>query len=176
MTFSKPVVRSGLMNQTFLNVSDKPKLSKDEAAALIQRMKDYDAEMVTGIFHNREARGQGVRFSIHLYPGDDYDVYELFDGERYRIPRGVARHIRNCAYKQYADLNTNMGVMQGDLKLTAAAPVSNGRYIGGNNMMVPTRKEHRFSFESLEFSDDTLESFQSSLFMNQNDTTLPNIM
>lgn len=176
MSYMKPVVRSGLMNQPFVNISDKPRLSKTEVQALIERMRAHDSEMVTGVFHNREARGQGVRFSICLYPGDEYDIYELFDGERYRIPRGVARHLNNCAYKQYADLSTNLGAVQGNTSVASAVPVSNGRYIGGNNMMQAVKKEHRFSFESLEFSEDTLDMFQPSFFMKEQDQTLPAIM
>lgn len=158
----KPAIRSGIMNQP-LKVEEKPRLTKEQAKDLIDRMQSHDSEMVTGKFHNQEAKGQGVRFSICLYPGDEYDVYEFFDGERYRIPRGVARHINNCAYKQYATLNTNLGAVQADV--SGAVPVNSGRYIGGNNMMQAVKKEHRFSFESLEFTDDNLDLFQSSVFM-----------
>jgi hypothetical protein len=156
-------------------VADKPRLSKDEAAALIARMRAYDSEMVTGIFQNLEAPGQGLRFNIHLYEGDDYDTYELFDGERYRIPRGVARHLENgCAYKQYTPLSSNLGVQGAPVE--GAIGISDGRYAGGNNMMRATAKIHRTSFKSLEFSNDHIDSFQSSLFLPQADQILPKIM
>ena len=56
MSLQTQPIRSGLMNGGYV-VADKPRLSKDEAAALIARMRAYDSEMVTGIFQNLEAPG-----------------------------------------------------------------------------------------------------------------------
>ena len=66
--------------------------------------------MVTGIFKNLEnpatdGGGGSVVFSYKYYPGDENKIYELFDGERYTLPRGVARHLNNnCYYKEYQHL------------------------------------------------------------------------
>lgn len=172
LKLQKPI-QSGLMNRPAM-VDDRPKMSKEEVKALIERMKAYDAEMVTGIFENREAPGQGLRFSICLY-GEEYEVYELFDGERYRIPRGVARHLNNgCASKEYASLNQSSAAVN-NAEILGATGISDGRYIGGNNYMKPVSKKYRCSFKSLEFSDDTIDSFQSSLFLPEVDKVLPKI-
>jgi hypothetical protein len=176
MATLKPAIKSGLMNNPTV-VEKKPRLSESEAKALIERMRAYDSEMVTGIFENLEAPGQGMRFSIHLYPGDDFDVYELFDGERYRIPRGVARHLnQGCAYKTYATLNAMSGAVNG-AAVEGAAPVRDGRYSGGSmHSMIPTAKKYRVSFKSLEFSDDTLDLFQSSMALPNVDHILPKVI
>ena len=171
MAIAKPVIQSGLMSRPAIVENTKPRMSKDEAKAYIARMAAYDSEMVTGIFENLEAPGQGIRFCIHLYESDDFDTYELFDGERYRLPRGVARHLnQGCAYKQYATLND---ATRGSMNVEGAIPVRDGRFQGYNNNMTPVAKKHRVSFKSLEFSDDTLEQFQTSLYMPNIDKVLP---
>ena len=168
----QPTIKSGLMNQPLPVVDDKPKMNKEQVERYIQRMRAYDSEMVTGIFENLEAPGQGFRFSIHLYPGDDFDTYELFDGERYRIPRGVARWLnQGCCYKQYADLPA-LGQVTGTNTQSAIA-IKDGRYQGFGANMHPVSKKYRVSFKSLEFSDDTLDFFSSSMFMPDRDTVLP---
>jgi hypothetical protein len=175
MAIAKQPIKSGLMNQPLPVDADKPRMTKEQVAAYIERMRAYDSEMVTGIFENLEAPGQGFRFSIHLYPGDEFDTYELFDGERYRIPRGVARWLnQGCCYKQYAELPA-LGQVTGTSTQSAVA-VKDGRYQGFGANMTPVSKKYRVSFKSLEFSDDTLDFFQSSMFMPANDKIFPNVV
>lgn len=132
-----------------------PKISKAEAAKQIAKMRERDAEMVTGIFKNLENPGVNgslgsVSFGFKKYPGDDYVFYELHDGERYTIPRGVAHHLNNnCYYKEYRHLPGEDGITgvrgaQGDGKLRT-------------QHMQAARKIHRFEFRSLEFMDDDIE-------------------
>ena len=153
----QPTIKSGLMNQPLPVVDDKPKMNKEQVERYIQRMRAYDSEMVTGIFENLEAPGQGFRFS---------------DGERYRIPRGVARWLnQGCCYKQYADLPA-LGQVTGT-STQSAIGIKDGRYQGFGANMHPVSKKYRVSFKSLEFSDDTLDFFSSSMFMPDRDTVLP---
>lgn len=131
------------------------KMSKTEASKQISKMRERDSEMVTGIFKNLENPGVNgskgsLSFGYKAYPGDDYVFYELWDGERYTIPRGVARHLNNnCYYKEYQHLQGEEGITgvrgaQGDGRLRT-------------QHMQAARKIHRFEFRSLEFMDDDIE-------------------
>lgn len=128
------------------------KISREELARQISKMRDRDAEKVTGIFKNLENPASGgskgsVCFSYKVYPGDENVIYELWDGERYTIPRGVARHLNNnCFYREYQHLPGEFG-LQG---IREAAP--DGRL--QTRSMQMSRKVHRYAFHSLEFMDD----------------------
>lgn len=133
----------------------KKKMSEDAVRKHIEKMRDRDSEMVTGIFKNLENPGVNggkgsVSFGYKAYPGDDFVFYELWDGERYTIPRGVARHLNNnCYYREYTHLPGEEGVTgvrqaQGDGRLQSM------------NMQT-SRKIHRYEFRSLEYMDDDIE-------------------
>lgn len=128
------------------------KVTKDDLAKRIERMRARDAELVAGRFKNLESPGQGARFNYKMYPGDEFVTYELYDNERYRLPRGVARWLNtNCYYKEYKHLQGEMG--KGDAGLRAA--YNDGRLRA--ETMQASRKVHRFSFDPLEFMDDDLD-------------------
>jgi hypothetical protein len=116
-------------------------------AKQIQRMKERDSELVTGTFKNLEQQGCSVRFQYKAYPGDDFTSYELIDGEKYTLPRGVARHLNNdCYYKEYKHLPGEFG----DTGVRGA--INDGRLNAAN--MQTCRKVHRYAFMSLDFTDD----------------------
>jgi len=129
-----------------------PKISKAEADKIVAKRRERDAEMVTGIFKNLEHPSGngclgGVAFSYKAYKGDDLINYEFFDGERYTIPHGVARHLNNnCFYLEYQQLPEEYG------KEIQAANNADGR-LKTRNMQV-AKKIHRFAFHSLEYMDD----------------------
>ncbi len=126
----------------FKNMSDA------ERATYIKKCKERDAELVTGVFQNLERRGGGIQFNFTFW-GEDFKLYELFDGERYTIPRGVARHLNNgCFFKEYNHLKGEFGE-QG-----TRAAVNDGR-LKADKMKI-TKKVHRFAFTSLDFMDDDL--------------------
>lgn len=155
---NKPEVKSAKIN----NPVDVPKkISREELSRQIQKMRDRDAEMVTGIFKNNEnpasSGGRGsVSFGYKAYPGDEYEFYELCDGERYSLPRGVARHLNNnCFYKEYKHLPGEFGEQgirgaQGDGRLQS-------------NSLQSARKIHRYAFHSLEYMDDDVDMYPSNL-------------
>ena len=130
----------------------KKKISREELSKQIAKMRERDAELVTGIFKNLEnpatAGGRGsVLFKYKCYPGDDFVGYELCDGERYQLPRGVARHLNNdCYYREYQHLPGEFG-QQG-----IRAATSDGRMQTSSMQM--SRKVHRYAFHSLEYMDD----------------------
>lgn len=124
--------------------------AKIEVAKMIERQKERDSELVTGRFKNFECPGGSVFFNIHLYPGDDFKGYELRDGEMYRLPRGVARHLNsNCFYREYRHLPGQAG--QEGLRMGP----QDGRPRANDMQM--SQKVHRYGFFSTEYTDDDLD-------------------
>lgn len=156
---NKPEVRSARSTP-----ENKPnKITRDELSKQIKKMRDRDAEIVTGIFKNLEnpaAVNGGLGslvFSYKYYPGDENVIYELWDGERYTLPRGVARHLNNnCFYREYQHLPREHGT-QG----TREAVSANGRR--ETNSMQMAKKVHRYAFHSLEYMDDDIDMYPSNL-------------
>lgn len=135
---------------------------KDEFRKKIEKMRERDNELVTGIFKNLENPGATIEFTFKLYAGDDYVHYELKDGERYQIPRGVAKHIaNNCYIKQYKQLGNQFGG-----NFTNGANIQMGTH-DGSLRNAPTwqieTKKHRFAFQSLEYMDDSMDFNQSDI-------------
>jgi hypothetical protein len=156
---NKPeVIKAGRSAQ---EAPKKLKTSKEEFAKQVAKLRDRDSEIVTGIFKNLENPASGgsrgsVVFSYKAYPGDDNVVYELCDGERYSLPRGVARHLNNnCYYREYQHLPGEFGTSG----IRAAAP--DGRLQTQSLQM--SRKVHRYAFNSLEYMDDDTEMRPSGL-------------
>lgn len=132
------------------------RMTKEEAARKIAKMHERDSEMVSGIFKNLEAPskdgGSGlVAFSFRMYPQDPIEVYELRDGERYTLPRGVARHLNNGCYTlEYQQIDRSIqGAISADGRKTSDMNVS--------------KKVHRFAFLSLEYSDDDIDMYPTDL-------------
>lgn len=155
---NKPEVKSPVSNQP-----TKPnKISREELAKQIKKMRDRDAEIVSGVFKNLEnpavngGRGSVV-FNYKYYPGDEYTAYELWDGERYSLPRGVARHLNNnCFYKEYQHLPGEFG-QQG----VRSGVNADGRL--QSQSFQQAKKVHRYAFHSLEYMDDDSDMYPSNL-------------
>jgi hypothetical protein len=112
----------------------KPTIVKEEVDKF-KEQREKDAEIVNGIFHWHEVKGGKFEFMFRKYKGDPIKKYELMDGERYPLPRAVARH-----------LNTN-----GWTPIYSYKEDEKGRPVA-----TMTGKEQRFSFQSLDFIDDTV--------------------
>ena len=154
---NKPEVKSATAQQ-----ATPKKITREELAKQIRKMRDRDSEMVTGIFKNLEnpatngGRGS-VIFSYKYYPGQENEVYELWDGERYTLPRGVARHLNNnCYYKEYQHLPGEFG--QQGIRGGASA---DGRLQTSSLQMA--KKVHRYAFHSLEYMDDDADMYPTNL-------------
>lgn len=133
------------------------KMNKIEFAKKIEKMRERDAELVTGIFNNKENPRGSVMFNFKIYPGEDFSDYHLLDGERYTIPRGVARHLNNsCFYKEYRH-------MQGEFGEQGIRVGANNGLLKTNDTMQIATKVHRYEFRSLEFMDDDLEMNATNL-------------
>jgi hypothetical protein len=129
---AKPVANEPTMVEAEIIV---PVIKKTDKAYPFAAQRNRDAEMVTGIFHWNEVKGGLLEFMYRGYKDEPIKKYALYDGERYTIPRGVARH-----------LNTN-----------GWTPVYKYKEDGsGRPKVTMTSKEQRFSFQSLDFIDDTV--------------------
>lgn len=155
---NKPEVRSGVATPQ----STVKKISREELAKQIKKMRDRDSELVTGIFKNLEnpatngGRGSVV-FSYKYYPGQENEVYELCDGERYTLPRGVARHLNNnCFYKEYQHLPGEFG------QTGIRGGISSDGRIQTNSLQM-AKKVHRYAFHSLEYMDDDVDMYPANL-------------
>lgn len=139
----------------------KPKMSREELARKIENMRARDEEMVTGVFKNLEnpasagSRGM-LQFTYMAYPGQEYQDYELYDGERYTLPRGVARHLNNnCYYREYQHIKGEFG----DSGMRQGAP--DGKL--STKEMQASRKVHRYAFHSMDFMDDDPEMMPADI-------------
>lgn len=142
------------------NAGNVKRLTPEDVAKQIKSLRDRDAELVTGIFHNIEAPGMSVEFSYKMYPGDENVTYSLLHGEKYRIPRGVARHLsRNCYLKEYRDLPNELG--QQGVK-ASSTDVGDGRLRNASDMKM-IKKVQRFAFLATEFNDDDIDLQPSNL-------------
>lgn len=157
---NKPEIKSGLANRA--KSPSSRKVTRDELDKQIKKMRDRDSEKVTGIFKNLENPASNgslgmLQFSYKAYPGDENEMYELFDGERYSLPRGVARHLNNnCYYKEYQHLTGEFG-QQG----MRGAINPDGRLATKN--IQTAKKIHRYAFHSLEYMDDDMDMYPSNL-------------
>lgn len=154
----KPEIKSGLMNARPSSASAN-KITREELAKQLKKRRERDEEIVTGIFKNLEnpssngGRGSVV-FSYKFYHGQPNEVYELFDGEKYALPRGVARHLNNnCFYKEYTQQSEDgiRGAINPDGRLKS------------KNALQVSKKVHRYAFHSLEYMDDDIDMYPSDL-------------
>ena len=158
---NKPAVNSGIRGDSSTTHSGSTKITREELSRQLQKRRERDEELVSGIFKNNEdpaksgGRGKLV-FSYKFYKDQPYEVYELFDGEKYTLPRGVARHLNNyCYYKQYQQLpGADAGVA------TAINP--DGR-LNTTLSMQASKKIHRFAFHSLEYMDDDIDMYPANI-------------
>lgn len=126
------------------------KPTKAEAFKKLEAQREKDNEHVTGVFRYIEHPGGTLRFRFHKYEGDGFPQYELRDGQVYKLPRMVARHLnKEVHYKRYAHLDQNF---DGRGPVQTAA---DGR--SGSSNMYAVDKVPRCEFKSLEFMDEDLE-------------------
>lgn len=156
---NKPQIKSGLANHTYSNTQNNtPKMTREELAKQLKKRRDRDEEIVTGIFKNLESPGMStipVYFVYKYYPGQQPEVYELHDGERYALPRGVARHLNNnCHYREYQQIPGENGVR--------GAINPDGRLRTKDSLQI-SKKVHRYAFNSLEYMDDDIDMYPANV-------------
>ncbi len=128
-----------------------PKMTKIELAKKLASIKERDHELVTGIFNYKEKPRGKLCFTFQKYADDNNKKYELVDGQRYRIPRMVAKHLnQNCYYVEY----TRAGGAFAGSDVHLAGTGNESTYAN----MYAVNKLHRTEFRSLEFMDDDLDA------------------
>lgn len=134
----------------------EPKMTTEEVSRQMNNWRDRDAELVTGIFKNYEAPGQSTSFNYKAYPGDEFRQWYFEDGEKYTIPRGVARHLNTSCYtKEYKHLPGEAGQF-GIRQAADGSPKS-------SESMTMMRKVYRYGFLSLDFQDEDLDARPSKI-------------
>ncbi len=145
-----------MLEKAAVNKKIHPKyMSKEERERYFTQMREKDAEIVTGLFQNLENKGGSVVFQYKGWPGEEFKAYELRDGQKYQIPRGVARHLNNnCFYREYK-------LEPGQQEFGMRTAFNDGRLKA--NQMQMSRKVHRYAFRSLDFMDDDQDLNQANL-------------
>lgn len=122
------------------------KQDRDNFKKGLKKKRDRDAELVRGIFINHETPNGMAEFALRLYPGDPIVKYQLFDGQMYELPLGVAKHLnQSCSYKVH---KYQLGP-------------------DGNYTQNVGKRVRRFSFQSLDYTDAIKEE------MYEDNTILP---
>ena len=94
--------------------------------------REKDAEIVEGIFRFYEIPGGQLDFVYKAYKGDPVEKYGMVDGQRYKVPLGVAKHLnKNGWYPQHMFKHDE----------------------DGKPIMALEKKVQRFGFENTGFID-----------------------
>lgn len=116
--------------------ADYKALAKKELHPKIEKMREEETKLVTGVFRCMEPIGGSVTLSYRKYPGEPIKQWTFEDGRNYTIPLGLARHLNsNCAWP----------VSKHAVDPVTDRPSSQiGKWV------------HRFSFSSVEYSDPNM--------------------
>jgi len=155
----KQEIKSGLSHRYISPQKNVSKVTKEELTRQMQKRRERDEELVTGMFQNKEmpgARHVPVRFVYKMYQNQTPEVYELYDGECYSLPRGVVRHINtNCYVKEYLDVNGAPHLQK------AILPEGRGIMRAKEDMQM-SRKQHRFAFSPLDYMEDEFDVYPAA--------------
>lgn len=134
-------------------VRNSKKMTREELQQKLVRESEEDSGMCTGIFRNLEKRGQSVDFCIKLHDWEPVN-YTLYDGQMYRLPIGVAKHINNKCFKvQYVPLAKSEAALGVDADVTEGFKSG---IVSRHNKLKAKRKVFRFSFDSTDFSTNSI--------------------
>lgn len=130
----------------------KEKDRREQLQKTLIYQRDKDREKVKGIFRFYEVPGGSMSFVFKGYKGDQVERYDLFDGQVYTLPLGVAKHLnKNGWYPEYEHIAQEKGVAGGHTP---------GLGLSGGAPMRIAKKVRRFGFQSLEFVD--IEEFNTA--------------
>lgn len=133
--------------------------SKSGISSELKKFIEEETKLVKGRFKNYEAPGGNLNFRAGKYPGQPIFSINFQDGETYKVPLWVARHLNGIDATAKA-LNGKIGSCSYPIhgfKWDAgkSAPESG---IGEGGVPVPSttiaKRTQRFGFESLEFNID----------------------
>lgn len=132
-----PKENTGLLRTAESRPTEKRELSKKD----LKYMRDKDRELVTGTFRFFECPNMPMRFVVRFYKEDPVETYEMYDGEVYTIPLGVAKHLNRNGWYPINEYILNK----------VENPHRDVRAPKGNYRMA--RKVRRFGFQSMDFMD-----------------------
>lgn len=119
------------MAQAVAAKKDKPNL---------RYLRDKSRVLVKGIFRFYEVTNGRMEFIYKEFKEDEVERYEMYDGQMYTVPLGVARHLnKNGWYPEYSFIPGEKGLM--------------GAYSPDGQIMKVGKKVRRFGFQSLDFMD-----------------------
>jgi hypothetical protein len=155
--FPQHIKKRKYMTQLIQRKEDpERKLTKAEAQKKLDAQSERDHETVTGVFRFLEMPGSTLRFMFQKYLQDGFIKYELTDGQIYKLPRMVARHLnQNVYYRHYTHLDKRLS----DNIIQQASLGTSDK----DSQMYAIEKIPRCEFKSLEFMDDDLELNPSKL-------------
>ncbi len=155
---AKEVISSGKVHGAPMRQST-PKMTKSELAKQMQRWIDEDSEEITGTFVNIRHPGQSLSFGFSIYPNQPIETYELMDGEKYRLPRAVVRHLNTgCFYKEYRPASDEFGKPTHGMQ---QGMLGDGKVVQKD--MQIHKKIHRFMFKVAQYGDFDLDLQPSEL-------------
>jgi hypothetical protein len=110
-----------------------------------EQLMERNMELVRGVFVYDEAPGAILSFSFHHYKNIGTKFYTFKDGETYKIPRCVAKHIAN---------NGSYVIHEYQMDESGVPRVRIGR------------KKRRYHFESVDFfgDDESLNDEPSNIY------------
>lgn len=98
----------------------------------LKHQRDKDRTKVKGMFKFYEVPGGQLSFVFRKYKEDPIERFDLWDGQVYTLPLGVAKHLNTSGwYPVHAHMVDD----------------------SGRPMMRIGQKVHRYGFQSLEFMD-----------------------
>jgi len=143
--------KSGRIDNNYLN-NNGIKKDKVELKKELDRRYARDCELVVIQFKNLETPGGVLRFSYKRWARDQWEKYELFDGQVYQIKRGVRDHISKGCYSLVYQQLQGAGA-EGSFAIQAAG--MHNEY--SHKVMTASKKLHRFQALGLEYMDDSLD-------------------
>ena len=95
----------------------------------LKQMREEDSRIVQGKFTCHDPKGGTITFPYRKYREDPTKMYTLSDGQIYKLPIGVVKHLNNCGREVSSHL------------LDA----------NGNPVVGIGKKDYRFNFQGLDF-------------------------
>lgn len=147
-------------------IVENKKMTRQELAKKLERERAKDHELISVLFRNLEQKGGEINFRFKKYPGDQYDHYCYRDGERYKMPRMIIRHLNNeVHYWEYTELQGNLGPDVKAAKQRGVYTLNDGRVT--NQDMNVKRKLPRCEVVILEYVEDHNDLMPSQLVTAQ---------
>jgi hypothetical protein len=127
-----------------MTLAEKKKIEQvaaEKRTDALRYERDKDRELVEGVFRFYAIPGGSLKFPYRKYKWDPVEVWHFVDGQRYKIPVGVAKHLNTNGWYPEFEHVAGLGVQAGN------------RVDGSSPSVRISRKVHRFGFHSLDFTD-----------------------